>query len=211
MWGELELLILLATAGAAEGWARTTTREIAGKAGASQQSASRWLARLERAGLIERRRGAVRLTEKGRERLRVALASLSTIFAGKRVVLRGVVFTGLRDGRYYMSLEGYRKQFAEKLGFEPYPGTLNLRIDEPEKKTLLAQRRGIEIGGFEHNGRVFGALKAFRASVNGVKGAVIIPERSHYGNDVVEVISEHYLRKKLGLRDGDRAEVVVRD
>ncbi|MEM3030753.1 MAG: DUF120 domain-containing protein [Candidatus Micrarchaeia archaeon] len=211
MRGELELLILLAAEGAGHGWARLSTAAIARRIGASQQTASRRLAELERAGLVERRRGAVRLTEKSMERLRAAHMSLKALFAHTAITFEGNVFTGLRDGRYYMSLDGYRRQFKEKLGFDPYPGTLNLRVGEPEKKILLAQRNGIEINGFEHNGRVFGGLKAFRARVNGVEGAVVIPARSHYGNDVIEIASGYYLRKKLGLKDGEKAEVVVRD
>ena len=44
------------------------------------------------------------------------------------VTLEGTVFTGLGEGAYYISKEAYRKQFTEKLGFEPYPGTLNLKL-----------------------------------------------------------------------------------
>jgi len=208
--GELELLIQLASAGAKEEFARISTAEVAKRIGASQQTASRWLSELEREGLVERRRGAVRLTGNGVRRLGEALAVLEAVFAEEKVVLEGRVFTGLRDGRYYMSLDGYRRQFREKLGFDPYPGTLNIRMDRPEKKLLLLQRKGIELSGFEEGGRVFGGIRAFPAEVNGVRGAVVIPERSHYGNDVIEIASEYYLRRKLGLRDGGRVEVVVR-
>ena len=44
------------------------------------------------------------------------------------VTLEGTVFTGLGEGAYYIGKESYRKQIVEKLGFEPYPGTLNLKL-----------------------------------------------------------------------------------
>jgi CTP-dependent riboflavin kinase len=44
------------------------------------------------------------------------------------VTLEGTVFTGLGEGAYYISKETYLKQLTEKLGFEPYLGTLNLKL-----------------------------------------------------------------------------------
>lgn len=38
----------------------------------------------------------------------------------------GRVFSGVGEGSFYVSL--YSKKFLEKLGFRPYPGTLNLRL-----------------------------------------------------------------------------------
>ena len=42
--------------------------------------------------------------------------------------LEGKVVSGMGEGAYYMSLEGYRMQFNDKLGYEPYAGTLNLKL-----------------------------------------------------------------------------------
>lgn len=125
--------------------------------------------------------------------------------------LVGRVFSGLREGRYYMSLRGYVEQIEEKLGFKPYPGTLNIRL-EPE---CLQLRRyldifpGVKLEGFSDGVRTYGSVKCFRARVNDVESAVVIPERTHYGPDVVELISAFNLRQKLGLEDGDRVEVGV--
>ncbi len=38
--------------------------------------------------------------------------------------------------------------------------------------------------------------------------AVIMPIRTHH-TDVLEVISKHYLRSAVGLKDGDIAELTV--
>ena len=128
------------------------------------------------------------------------------------MVLRGKVFTGFGEGAYYVSLPGYRRQFVERLGFEPYPGTLNLRLD---RESLRLRRKlelmeGIVIDGFTHGGRRYGAVKCFRARVEGrVRGAVLLIERTHYGPDVLEVIAPVNLREALGLRDGDWVSVSV--
>ena len=36
--------------------------------------------------------------------------------------LKGKIVTGLGEGAYYMSLDGYKSQFASILGFIPFPG-----------------------------------------------------------------------------------------
>jgi riboflavin kinase len=66
---------------------------------------------------------------------------------------------------------------------------------------------GIEIEGFKKNDRIFGSIKCFKCKVNDVDASIIIPERSHYGSNILEIISRFELRKKLNLKNGD--EVVV--
>ena len=126
-------------------------------------------------------------------------------------IIRGRVFSGLGEGRYYVSLEGYRKQFIEKLGFDPYPGTLNIKI---QKEELYFRRRldgeeGILIKGFTTKDRTFGDVKAFKCRVGEIKGAVVIPQRTHYPIDVLEIIAPVRLRDVLNLKDGDFVEVEV--
>ena len=213
-------LLALAEEGTCTQEVEITTSDLARKIGSSQQTASRHLIELEKAGLITRavtRRGCrIRLTEQGIGVLRDVYTSLKKALEPALptyLVIKGTVFTGLGEGAYYVTREGYRRQFVEKLGFEPYPGTLNLRITDPE--SLRARREldyypGIEIKGFEAEGRTFGAGKCFRALVNDeIEAAVVIAYRSHYGPSVLEVISPVYLRGKLGLEDGDEVKVKV--
>ncbi len=116
----------------------------------------------------------------------------------------------MMDGKYYLSLEEYTREFKEKFGFVPYPGTLNLKLADTNGKRILQGKIGAWVKGFEKNGRVFGAIKSFPALINSKhKGAVILPERSHYGLDVLEVIAPFYIRGKLKLKDGSRVRVEV--
>ncbi len=184
--------------------------------GISQQSASRRLKELEEMNLIIReisRRGQfIKLTNKGVEVLRNVYVNLKKLFSEipKSFILRGRVFTGFGEGAYYMSIPYYYKQFVEKLGFKPYIGTLNLKlksIHDLEVKKLLYLLPGIEIKGFSNGKRSYGGAKCFKAKINGINGAVILIERTHYGDDVIEVISPKRLRDELNLKDGD--EVIV--
>jgi|YelNatPaOPRAMG01_1025707.scaffolds.fasta_scaffold37711_2 riboflavin kinase len=198
--------------------AAVKTRELAKLMGVSQQSASRYLIELEGLGLISRLRAPrgeiVRITEEGSRRLAALYSILRGFFERPEaeLVLEGKVFSGLGEGAYYVSQEGYRRQFIEKLGFDPYPGTLNLRLDSGSRlrRPLLDRIEPILIEGFTNGSRRFGPVKCFRAIVaDGIEGAVLIAVRGHYEDDVIEVIAPMGLREALGLRDGQTLRVRI--
>jgi riboflavin kinase len=114
------------------------------------------------------------------------------------------------EGRYYTEQKGYVDQFNEKLGFIPYPGTLNVEIKyiERNKLRLLKSYAAITIDEFKTENRTFGSVACFRANINGIDGAIVLPLRSHYSN-ILELISPHFLREKLNLKDGDEIEVII--
>ncbi|MBI5635981.1 CTP-dependent riboflavin kinase [Candidatus Micrarchaeota archaeon] len=175
----------------------------------SQQSASRKLIELEKEGLALRKptgRGVkIILTASGRRVLEQAFFDLKKILDQSPArKLEGVVCSGLGEGKYYMSQDGYKKQFKEKLGLSIFEGTLNLRSDALEVKEFLFGLRKIRVDGFHTPARTFGAVNAFKATLNGEKIAVIVPDRTKHDEGLVEVIAESDLRKKLGLKDGKK-------
>ncbi|MEW6069545.1 MAG: DUF120 domain-containing protein, partial [Candidatus Thermoplasmatota archaeon] len=117
--------------------------------------------------------------------------------------LHCVVCSGTGEGKYYMSLEHYCSEFKKKLGFLPYPGTLNLKLksDEIFKLEILKKAKSIVISGFKEGNKYFGAVKCFKAKFRGISCWLIIPEKTRYKN-IVEIISNEYLREKLKLKDG---------
>ena len=68
------------------------------------------------------------------------------------VVLEGIVISGLGKGAVFMSIDYYKKEIKEKLGFDPYPGTLNLKIDK-QQTTLLNKVNPIKIEGYKKDNR----------------------------------------------------------
>ena len=120
--------------------------------------------------------------------------------------LKGKIVTGLGEGQYYISREGYRKQFNLKLGFDPSPGTLNLKLAEPFPQ---AEADFIKIEGFVDENGTFGGCKCYRVMIGDIKGAIVRPERSSYPPDLVEVIAPVHLRKALNLKDGDELEMIL--
>lgn len=181
----------------------------------SQQSASRFILELLKKGYIVRqmngRKQDISITEKGMAVLVKEFADLSVILEKPvKMKLYGNVQSGLGEGRYYISRKGYIIQFQERLGFIPYLGTLNLRIKPGSELSLrkLRSMDGLHIDGFVTDDRTYGPVKAFTGNINGIRCAVIFPERSVY-SDVLEVISIDYLRDSLSLKDGDELMVEV--
>ncbi len=208
----------LAELGAHEKEILLTTGEVARAVGSSQQTASRRLIEMESDGLVVRtkvgRNQKLQITAAGLGQLTVMHQVLKRVFESPKdkVVIHGVVFSGLSEGSYYVGLEGYRKQFRSKLGFDPYPGTLNLRVkrEDLNERRILESFPSVYIEGFANEKRTYGPAKCYRAIVNDkVDSAIIIPIRAHYGEDVVELISPHQLRKQLRLKDGDVVRVSV--
>jgi riboflavin kinase len=213
----IAVLIKLAKRGAVNRPVLVKTTSIAKELGISQQSVSRWLIDMEKKGLITRREGIrgylVQITTEGKNLLNHTRKDLDeALEASRRLVINGKVVTGMGEGEYYTGLSDYTERLKSGLGFRPYPGTLNIRLgamEDSQSKEKLCAKKGLEIPGFKKGGRTFGSIKCFPCSVSGFPGAVIIPERSHYGFDMLEIVSPHNLREKLRLSDGRDVKIEV--
>lgn len=122
--------------------------------------------------------------------------------------IQGKVFSGSGEGAGFIRLSWVRKQIAEKLGFTPYTGTLNIKLttESVTIKKSLKNVRAIEISpvkGF-YRGRCFPAY-----FMQNLKCAIIIPEVKNYPEDVIEVAAPVNLREKFKLKDGDMVEVRI--
>jgi len=118
------------------------------------------------------------------------------------------VFSGLGQGAYFTELDWVHEQCREKLGFTPFPGTLNLRASTVK---LAALRRAAASTGVEITPPTaeFCPATALPLTIEGQAAAAILPRASGFadethGTEVLEVIAPLSLKGKLGLRDGDR-------
>lgn len=219
-WKLFFTLYKLAELGASSRTVKVSTEYLSEKIGASQQTASRHLINLEKMGWIERTITPdgclLKITGEGVAELKKLYSELRLIFESPyppSVTIEGTLFSGLGEGAYYVTKEGYRKQFMEKIGFDPYPGTLNLKITTDYDLKALSELEiypAVELEGFEDESRTFGPVKCYPAVINNkVKGAIIYAMRSHYGKSVLEIVSPTYLRSKLKLKDGNKVKVEI--
>lgn len=214
LWFTLYTLMKL---GASKTPIRISTTQLSEEIGGSQQSASRHLQVLEKEGLLERTispsGSKITVTPAGLAELDQVLKELKWHLEGKEaeiIVFEGVVVSGLFEGAYYISKEGYQRQIKQKLGFEAFPGTLNVKIKEEEydKRQKLERGPSIKLEGFKDGERAFGAARVYHCIINDEeKGAMIVAERSSHDYSVMEIISPLYLRRKMELADGDKIKV----
>jgi riboflavin kinase len=218
----VEALKQLALLGALEEHVELASADFATLLDLSQQTASRRLIELTEAGLVHREMGLrkqrIRITDDGRAVLQAEHLLYQRLFESRdRIVLAGAVKTGLGEGRYYLSRPGYKTQFQRALGWEPYPGTLNLDLSGAEANKLRFLRRNpvFTIEAFQAEGRTFGGVTCHPARVaaaprgpGDLECAAILPHRSHY-TTTLELIAPVRLRDALPCEDGDRLEVTV--
>jgi riboflavin kinase len=125
----------------------------------------------------------------------------------KEIVFKGTVISGSGKGRYFVNLPWAKEQFRKKLGFDPYPGTLNLQLSKKSDLDELKKAEGIRVvpeKGYQEG-------KCFRALVMGkIWGAVVVLDFPGYSPDLLEVMAPVNLRETLGLQDGMEIEVTVK-
>jgi len=101
-----------------------------------------------------------------------------------------------------------KRQFIEKLSIDPYPGTLNLEIVDPEFlqnfKELKAMK-GIEITPEDPS---FCSAKCYPVLIGGkLKGAIVFPLVEGYPENKMELIASQNIKKALSAKAGDDLEV----
>lgn len=203
--------------GAGKNNIRVSTTQLSQIIGGSQQSASRHLKILEKNKLIERQveptGSKIKISGEGLGILNNVLQELKWYLEGEEaetIILEGKVMSGLFQGAYYVSKKGYRIQIQEKLGFDPFPGTLNVKISDKdiEQRRKLEQGPSIRVEGFREKDRAFGACNCYPLILNDdVKGALIVAERTFHDMSILEIISPIYLRRYMNLADGDSIKV----
>ena len=220
-YDELATLKLVALDGALEGRTTITCSKLAGELDASNQTASRRLQRLEDADYLSRELTGdgqrVTVTGDGKRALQREYADYRRLFEGNAdVTLRGTVTSGMGEGKHYISLPGYMRQFRDRLGYEPFPGTLNVDLDEESVRTRARMDAldPIDIDGWADDERTYGPAFCWPAAIEAGDERygqvhVIAPERTHHGADQLELIAPEKLREALPIEDDDEVSIDV--
>ena len=215
------ILSELLLSGAKNNFVELTTNEIAKKIKRSQQLASKELLDLEFFGYIKRnkksKKYSIKVTEKGYQQVYDHFLFLKTAVESFKHVIdfEGHIITGMGEGAYYMSLDGYKKQFKEKLGYEPYPGTLNIKLNSLlfiEAKKEMLKYPSIYIEGFSDQSRTFGWVKCYPAYINdsmNINSSILILERTHYDDSILEIIAPFSIKEQFSLKNGDYVKLKV--
>ena len=120
--------------------------------------------------------------------------------------LLGRLTTGIGQGKHFTRLDWARQQFMNKLGIDPFPGTINLIIDDLESMKAwnhLQGTTGVRIDNPNDDPHDCDA-RCYPVSIEGqTDGAIALPEVAGYSPLQIEVIAAKRVRDVLGIEDGD--------
>lgn len=221
---EIAVLKRLGLDGAIDGEIKLSCAGLADALSTSTQTASRRLQALDEAELIRRETVSdgqwVSVTAAGERLLHGEYESYRRLFdAGRSLTIGGTVTGGMGEGRHYISLSGYMQQFETRLGYAPFPGTLNIDLTAggARKRGALDSFDSIPIDEWADDDRTYGAALCYPATISNDAGErfkdahVITPERTHHDDDHLEVIAPERLRDTLSLDDDDQVVIEVRE
>ena len=66
----------------------------------------------------------------------------------ERYTLTGKIVSGARQAAFFTQLDWVLEQCRQKLGFKPYPGTLNLEIASPDEARARLATKGRDAQNF---------------------------------------------------------------
>ncbi len=219
-YNELATLKQLALDGGLGRPVHVSCSELSGKLGVSAQTVSRRLRELEETDHVSRQLvddgQNVSITEKGESVLHGEYYEYRRLFAaGDEPTLAGTVTDGMGEGKHYISLDGYQRQFEARLGYEPFPGTLNVAVgdDTPHRDRLQTMADGVRIDEWSDEERTYGAATCYPVTVEAGEGEfspahILVPDRTHHDERIVEVIAPVELRAELAIDAG--SEVILR-
>ena len=210
-------LYSLANKGAIHGKTTITTREVGEILNVSQQTASRRIAQCVEQGYLDRVHTAdgmlLQISDKGREELISVLSNLEIAFAPPEdeIVIKGTVVTGIGEGAYYVDV--YSSKLRTALGFKPHLGTLNVKIVDDESRKAVGRMKNtppLVLNGFTHKGRTFGDVICYRVKINQkIEAAIVIAQRTHHSEEILEVVAPVDIRDALGLEDDAKVTLTV--
>ncbi len=124
--------------------------------------------------------------------------------------LTGIIVSGTGKAALFTQLDWVVEQCSEKVGFIPFPGTLNIDIS-PQDFGRLEDCLSDEVIELQPPGPENCSARVVPAELEGIQAAIIIPDaqvRVH-GDTIIEVLAPVRVKEALKKKDGDRITVTM--
>ena len=120
--------------------------------------------------------------------------------------IKGNLFTGTSRGQPLVEIYFFR--LVNILGFEPFKGTMDIKMERPVDVKLYATKR-VESTLLDGSLKVDAYLAPviFSAKGQDYECWAIRQPKPIYGEDTLEIIAKDNLREKFSLNDGDEVEI----
>ena len=122
-------------------------------------------------------------------------------------MFKGKVVSGEGKASEFLMKKPYREFIEKKLGFKPYAGTLNLETNPDKFSEFKENIKSFKMQETKFNGIKLGGIDIYPVKIEGEKAGIVEPEKSRYGDDIVEVVAAGKLRDLMDLKDGDEISI----
>ncbi|MEA2108092.1 MAG: HAD-IA family hydrolase [Pseudomonadota bacterium] len=122
----------------------------------------------------------------------------------------GKIVTGTGKAAFFTQLDWVMAQCAEKLGFVPFPGTLNIDIS-PQGITSIEPSLSSAVVELKSPDPKFCSSRIVPANLEGIPAAVLFPakETRIHSRNILEILAPVAVHKALGKNDGDLVSVTI--
>ena len=142
--------------------------------------------------------------------LKSALNETRSRMTGEKLV--GRLTTGTGQGKHFTRLEWACRQFLDKLDINPFPGTLNLIVDDAESMNVWNRLKctpGIRIDN-PNDGPHDCDARCYLVSIDEqIDAAIVLPEVGGYSPVQIEIIAATRVRTALDIDDGDSLRLEI--
>ena len=126
------------------------------------------------------------------------------------MAITGVVQSGVGKGSFFTTVDWVVQQCEDKLGYAPFPGTLNVKVsdDDTHKLSRLFENPDTELASAD---AAFCSAPLKKVSISDIPAAVVLPAEDVriHENNIVEIIADCSLKSTLGIKDGDTVTISV--
>ncbi len=121
------------------------------------------------------------------------------------IKISGIIQSGAGKGAYFIRLDWVVKQCKELLGYEPFPGTLNVSVEDEDLPVLDMFLQDADLKLIPDD-PAFCTAGLKKVRINQIPASVVVPAEDVriHANRVMELIAPCNLKDALGLHDGDR-------
>ena len=125
--------------------------------------------------------------------------------------MTGIIYSDLGQASSFMALEWVQDLLNQRLGYHPFPATLNVRpkdssdaqvwrrVQSDHAGTPLTQAADGHCGAKLYRVEIYAGEDAAKLT-----GAVLLPEVSDYPIDKIEIVAPVRLKEHFNLTDGDQ-------
>lgn len=127
------------------------------------------------------------------------------------MIIRGIVSKGRQEAARFLCVDWVGEQLSEKLGYTPFPGTLNLKLTDPDAIEAFRElRKSQPILALNSPNASFCDAALYPALFNGAaRCAVLWPQMDGQDEAILELVAPEGLRVRFRLEEGSRCSVEV--